>query len=135
MEVVEDLKKKVEHLEYEEIKEIKDKIGKIEINLNTNNILTKQSVETTNRLTETMDCVKETMIEMSQSIKQSNEVSKDLTKNVSELGEQVSRLDEKVNDIDNKSKFDIMKFLSGNWISIVGTATLIIYILFNKLPI
>lgn len=132
MEAVEDLKKKVEHLEYEEIKEIKDKIGKIEIDLNTNNILTKQSIETTNKLSETMNCVRETMIEMSQSIKQGNEVSKILTESVGELGKKVSRLDDKVNDMDEKSKVDILQFLQKNWLTIVAVIGIISYTYIGK---
>lgn len=135
MEVVEELKEKVRYIEHEELKDIRDKIGKIEINLNTNNILTEQSIKTTNKLTDTMDCVKETMIELAQSVKQGTEVSRDLTKNVSELGKQVSKLDDKVNTLDNKSKFDIMPFLTSKWVVIVGVATVILYTLYGKLPI
>lgn len=133
MEVVEELKEKVKHLEYEEIKEIKDKIGKIEINLNTNNILTKQSIETTNKMTDTMDCVKETMIEMAQSIKQGNEVSKNLTVEVAELGKQFSRLDDKVNDINNQSKIDVVQIIVKNWYKIVLTFGIAGYLIFGKI--
>lgn len=133
MEVVEELKEKVKHLEYEEIKEIKDKIGKIEINLNTNNILTQQSIETTNKMTDTMDCVKETMIEMAQSIKQGNEVSKNLTIEVAELGKQFSRLDNKVNDISNNSKIDVVQILVKNWYKIVLTFGIAGYLIFGKI--
>ena len=51
--------KRIDHLEYEEIKSIKDDVSKIQINLSNNNLLTQQSIDTTNKLSETMDSIKE----------------------------------------------------------------------------
>ena len=49
-ELYEELKDKVNKLEYTEIKKIKEDISQIKIDLNTNNILTKQSIETSKQL-------------------------------------------------------------------------------------
>lgn len=44
-----DLKAKVNKIEYTEIKELKDEIQQVKINLNTNNILTKQCIESNDK--------------------------------------------------------------------------------------
>ena len=57
-ELYEELKDKVNKLEYTEIKKIKEDISQIKIDLNTNNILTKQSIETSKQLSEAMGIFK-----------------------------------------------------------------------------
>ena len=94
-ELYEELKDKVNKLEYTEIKKIKEDISQIKIDLNTNNILTKQSIETSKQLSEAMGSFKETMIEMGQSLKDGNRIS-------SELAETVKNLNDKVDNAVNK---------------------------------
>ena len=121
MEEISDLKKKVEHLEYDEIKNIKEDVQNIKIDLATNNLLTKQSIETTNKLSETMDRVSDTMIKLSSGIEQSNRVS-------SELSNKVSGLEDRFDTLEEKTKFDILQCLKQNWIVIVTTCGLLIYL-------
>ena len=47
---IEELKAKVDKLEYTEIKNIKEDIGQVKIDLNTNNILTKQCTDSNNKM-------------------------------------------------------------------------------------
>ena len=94
-ELYEELKDKVNKLEDTEIKKIKEDISQIKIDLNTNNILTKQSIETSKQLSEAMSSFKETMIEMGQSLKDGNRIS-------SELAETVKNLNDKVDNAINK---------------------------------
>lgn len=118
---LEEVKKKINHLEYEEIKNIKEDISNIKIDLATNNLLTKQSIETTTRLSETMDRVSDTMIKLSSGIEQSNRVSR-------ELSNKVSGLEDRFDTLEEKTKFDILQFLKQNWIVIVSTCGLLIYL-------
>lgn len=121
---IEELKAKVEKLEYTEIKNIKNDINQIKIDLNTNNLLTQQSIDSNNKLSSVIDTMRDTMIEMGQSLKDSNRISLELTNNVSALSDKVNKvenkLEEKIEKIDNKSKIDIIDWLKNNWFGIVG---------------
>ena len=65
---IEELKAKVDKLEYTEIKNIKEDIGQIKIDLSTNNLLTQQSIDANNKLSNVIDTMRDTMIEMGQSL-------------------------------------------------------------------
>ena len=104
--------KRIDHLEYEEIKSIKDDISKIQINLSNNNLLTQQSIDTTKQLSETMDSIKETMIKLANGIDMSNKTS-------NELSGKVSGLEKRFDTLEDKSKFDIGQFIKNNWVSII----------------
>lgn len=104
--------KRIDHLEYEEIKSIKDDVSKIQINLSNNNLLTQQSIDTTKQLSETMDSIKETMIKLANGIDMSNKTS-------SELSGKVSGLEKRFDTLEEKSKFDIGQFVKNNWVNII----------------
>lgn len=137
---LEDLKQKVKKIEYTEIKEIKDDIQHIKIDLNTNNILTQQCTESNKRLSNTLDSLKLTMIEVSQSMKDSNKVTSELALNVRDLNSKLNdvekTMDTKFNEvngrmdtIDGKSKIDFVDMLKTNWISIIMGIGALIYVL------
>ena len=136
--VYEQLKDKVEKLEYVEIKNIKENINKINIDLNTNNILTQQSVDTSKKLAETMDTFKETLLEMGQSLKDGNRISSELTESVKNLNEKVNcvetkmdkkfnEFNDKIEDIDDKSKLDILTWIKANWFGCVMGIGALVY--------
>ena len=132
-----DLKAKVNKIEYTEIKELKEEIQQVKIDLNTNNILTKQCTESNDKMSNTLDTLKDTMIEVAQSVKDSNRVTSELTSTVKDLNDKVknveSTMDKKFDEvnermevIDDKGKFDIINFIKNNFISIlVGVGALI----------
>lgn len=137
---LEDLKQKVKKIEYTEIKEIKDDIQHIKIDLNTNNILTQQCTESNERLSNTLDSLKLTMVEVSQSMKDSNKVTSELALNVRDLNSKLNdvekTMDTKFNEvngrmdtIDEKSKIDFIDVLRTNWIGIAMGAGALIYAL------
>lgn len=137
---LEDLKQKVKKIEYTEIKEIKDDIQHIKIDLNTNNILTQQCTESNERLSNTLDSLKLTMVEISQSMKDSNKVTSELALNVRDLNSKLNdvekTMDTKFNEvngrmdtIDEKSKIDFVDVLRTNWIGIVMGVGALIYAL------
>ena len=146
MEKIQDLESKVNKLEYEEIKGIKEEIKTIQINLAENNILTRQSVESTDKLSDTLTTVKETMIQMSESMKTNNRVSEELASSVKSLNHQVNGLEDKmdckfkevdikIREQEDKNKFDIMLWIKDNWISLVVGVGVIFYIALGKFGI
>lgn len=118
MEELDELKKKINHLEYDEIKTLKDDITQIKIDLNTNNLLTQQSIKSNEKLSTTLESVQTAMFEITESLKDSNKISTELTQTVSNLNnkvdvlsdntsERLQEFDNKITAIDNKSKIDI----------------------------
>ena len=131
MDSFEDLKKKVDHLEYDEINPRKEDISQMKITLSNNDLLTKQALESNERLSRAIDVLKTTMVEVSQSVKDSNRINVEITKTIEELNKKISSIETSTNDnlkefgkkieeIDNKSKLDIMLWIKNNWFGIVG---------------
>lgn len=116
----EELKSKINHLEYDEIKPIKSDINEIKIQMNTNDLLTKQAIENNEKLSNAIDTLKGTMIEISQSVKDSNRINGEITKTIEGLNTKISSVEAKIGEIDNKSKLDIVVWLKTNWFGIVG---------------
>ena len=80
-----ELKSKINHLEYDEIKPLKEDISDIKIKMNTNDLLTKQALECNEKLSGAIDILKNTMMEVSQSVKDSNRINTEITKTIEEL--------------------------------------------------
>lgn len=140
--VIEDLKKRVDHMQYDEIASIKDDINEIKIELNKNDILTQQAIESNKKLNETMDSFKETMISISTSIKENNKISQQLANTVDELNMKITKVEEntnvsidkisaKLDEVDNKSKFDITSWLKNNFISVLITVGALSYVIYK----
>lgn len=115
-----ELKKKIEHLEYDEIKPLKEDINEMKITLSNNDILTKQSLESNQKLSSAIDILKNTMVEVSQSVKDSNRINTEITKTIEELNKKIASVETRINEIDDKSKLDIMLWMKNNWFGIVG---------------
>ena len=115
-----ELKKKIEHLEYDEIKPIKEDINEMKITLSNNDILTKQSLESNQKLSSAIDILKNTMVEVSQSVKDSNRINTEITKTIEELNKKMVSVETRIKEIDDKSKLDIMLWMKNNWFGIVG---------------
>lgn len=146
MEIVEDLKKKVQHLEYEEIKNIKEDVSNIKIDLAKNNILTQQSIDTSNKVADTMDAVKMAMFEISESVRNSNRISSELTESVKDLNGKFNTMEEKIEirfgDVDDKlamqddrGKFDILSCIKSKFVEIVIIFGLVVYVVLGKVGI
>ena len=115
-----ELKSKINHLEYDEIKPIKEDISDIKIKMNTNDLLTKQALECNEKLSGAIDILKNTMMEVSQSVKDSNRINAEITKTIAELNKKIASVEVRIDEIDEKSKLDIMIWLKNNWFGIVG---------------
>lgn len=138
MEDYEDLKKRVDHLQYDEIGSMKKDLIDMKITLSNNDLLTQQSVETTKKLSETMEVMKTTMVEVAQSVKDSNRINGEITKTIEELSKKISSVEsstkqsincfsEKLDKIDNKGKLDIVEWLKSKWFEVVTAIGVLIY--------
>lgn len=131
MESLEEISKRIDHLKYDEISPLREEVNDIKIKLNTNDLLTRQSLESNEKLSKAIDVLKSTMIEISQSVKDSNRINGEITKTIEELtkkitsveintNESLEKFGNKIDEIDNKSKFDILIWLKNNWFGVVG---------------
>jgi chromosome segregation ATPase len=137
----EDLKKKIDHLEYDEINPMKDDINEIKITLTSNDLLIKQALESNKKVSDSLEVLKDTMVEVSRSVRDSNRINDEITKTIEELNKRICSVDnntnnkfkelgDRIEEIDNKSKLDIMLWLKNNWFGIVGIIG-IIYAVIN----
>lgn len=132
-----DLEKRLDHIQYEEIKEIKETVSTMKIDMATNNLLTKQAVETSKELSATMSSVRETMLIMSENMKQGN---KELSENMIALKDNIINLEDKVDSkfedvnkrvsqIDNESKINVRVWLTKNAFSLATAISFLIYVI------
>lgn len=128
--LIEDLKKRVDHLQYDEISPLKSEVNDMKITLSNNDLLTKQAIESNKKLSDTMDSFKETMIEVAQSVKDSNRVCAQLTVTVEQLNEKImsvetstnnslTKFSDKLDRLDEKSKVDILEWCRSKWLEII----------------
>lgn len=126
-----ELKSKINHLEYDEIKPIKEDINEMKITLSNNDLLTKQALESNKKVSDSLEALKNTLVEVAQSVKDSNRINNEITKTIEELNKRIGSVEnntqetlkafgEKIEEIDNKSKLDIVLWLKNNWFGIVG---------------
>jgi methyl-accepting chemotaxis protein len=127
---LEDLRKRVDNLQYKEIQPLKDDIAKIRINLAEDNLLTKQCTESNKKMSDTLDLLKDTMINIAQSVKDSNQISSELAQTVKNLNDKVQGVEQKmddkfddvykrVNNVDEKAKIDIVEWMKSNWFPMI----------------
>lgn len=140
----EDLKKKIEHLEYDEINPMKEDINDIKISMTSNDLLIKQALESNKKVSDSLEVLKDTMVEVSQSVRNSNRINDEITKTIEELNKRICSVDDntkntlkafsdKIEEIDNKSKLDIMLWLRNNWFGIIGIVGILYTIIKNMI--
>lgn len=126
-----ELKKKIDHLEYDEINPMKEDINEIKISITSNDLLIKQALESNKKVSDSLEVLKDTMLEVSRSVRDSNRINDEITKTIEELNKRICSVEnntkdtlktfsEKISEIDNKSKLDIMLWMRNNWFGIVG---------------
>lgn len=118
VEEIDNLKSRIDNLEYKDIKEIKEDVNQIKIDQAKIGIITENATKAIEKLNATLDSSRETMIAMAQSIKDSNNISSELTNAVEKLNTKVDNIEEKmdtnfedvysnIRKIDNKMKVDV----------------------------
>ena len=144
MDGFEDLKKRIDHLQYDEINPIKEDINEIKITLTSNDLLVKQALESNKKVSDSLEVLKDTMVEVSRSVRDSNRINDEITKTIEELNKRISSVDNntkdaldkfenKIIEIDNKSKLDIVLWLKNNWFGIVGILGIVYTIIKNMI--
>ena len=118
---IKDTQKRIDHIEYDDIKEINQKMNKFEVELNTNDLLVKQSIEANEKLVSTLDSVKSSMVEIAQTVKyqgetflKQTEVISQLTDKVNSVENKFDEVDDEIQRVDNKSKIDIIETQSNS---------------------
>ncbi len=118
VEEIDNLKSRIDNLEYKDIKEIKEDVNQIKIDQAKIGIITENATKAIEKLNATLDSSRETMIAMAQSIKDSNNISSELTSAVENLNAKVDNIEDKmdtnfedvysnIRKIDNKMKVDV----------------------------
>lgn len=143
MDGFEDLKKRINHLEYDEINPMKEDINEIKIILNTNDMLIKQALESNKKVSDSLEVLKDTMLEVSRSVRDSNRINDEITKTIEELNKRICSVEvntketlktfgDKIEEIDDKSKLDIILWLKNNWFGVIGILG-ILYTVFKNM--
>lgn len=144
MNELEDLKKKIDHLEYDEINPMKEDINEIKVNISKYDLLIKQALESNKKVSDSLEVLKDTMVEVSRSVRDSNRINDEITKTIEELNKRISSVDNntkealdkfetKITEIDNKSKLDIVLWIKNNWFGIIGVLGIIYTIIKNMI--
>lgn len=140
---IENIGKKVDKLEYTDMKEIKKEVQGLQLDLATNNLLTEQNTEAMNNMSKTMEGVRETMIQMSSAIECISKTNQELANNLRQQNSKIDRLQARqdkydenieamrqdIKENDEKGKFDIILFLQKHLWEIF----IIIYLVFEKI--
>ena len=93
MNELEDLKKKIDHLEYDEINPMKEDINDIKVNISKYDLLIKQALESNKKVSDSLEVLKDTMVEVSRSVRDSNRINDEITKTIEELNKRISSVD------------------------------------------
>lgn len=140
------LPKKIDNIEYKEIKELKNKIENIEVDLAKNNLLTKQNTEAMNKMSETMDSVRETMVQITSAIEYTSKTNQELAENIRQQNEKIDKLQarqddydnhirkmqEEMNDNEEKNKIDIRLAIKAFMPTAIVIIGYLVYIVFYK---
>ena len=140
----EDLKKKIDHLEYDEINPMKEDINEIKVNISKYDLLISQALESNKKVSDSLEVLKDTMVEVSRSVRDSNRINDEITKTIEELNKRITSVDNntkgalekfecKITEIDNKSKLDIVLWLKNNWFGIIGIIGIVYTIIKNMI--
>lgn len=121
----EDLKKKIYHLEYEDMKEIRSDIQNIKEDMAKNHVLLKQSISSTEKLNETLATVQTTMIQLTESMKHNGEVT-------NALSQKVSNLENKIDRVESQNKLDMREWWQKNWVNVIMLLGVVAYIVLGQ---
>lgn len=120
-----DLKDKVNHLEYTEIKGIKDDMVKIKEKEIKTTTLLDQNKEVLSKLTCTLEHIQETMIKLGNNMQLQNE-------SVNQLSNKVTTLENKIDIVESNNNLNISRFCRDHWFNIITISAVVLYIIFGK---
>jgi uncharacterized coiled-coil DUF342 family protein len=120
-----ELKKRVNHIEYEDLKEIRGDIQEIREDMAKSHVLLKQNIDSSEKLNNTLTTVQNTMIQLSENIKHTNETT-------SALSNKVSNLEEKIDKVENHGKLDMMEWWQKNWVNVIILVGVVAYVVLGQ---
>ena len=120
-----ELKKRVNHIEYEDLKEIRGDIQEIREDMAKNHVLLKQNIDSSEKLNNTLTTVQNTMIQLSENIKHTNETT-------SALSNKVSNLEAKIDKVENHGKLDMMEWWQKNWVNVIILVGVVAYVVLGQ---
>jgi chromosome segregation ATPase len=120
-----ELKKRVNHIEYEDLKEIRGDIQEIREDMAKSHVLLKQNIDSSEKLNNTLTTVQNTMIQLSENIKHTNETT-------SALSSKVSNLEEKIDKVENHGKLDMMEWWQKNWVNVIILVGVVAYVVLGQ---
>ena len=120
--------KKIDSLEYKDIKEIRGEVQCIKVDLAKNNLLTEQNTQAMNEMSRTMGSVRETMIQITGAIDSVSSANKELAINIKQQNDKIDEIKMRQDEIEDKSKFDILDFVRNNFVSMVVGAGLLVHL-------
>lgn len=121
----EDLKKRVSHLEYEDIKELRNDIQNIKEDMAKNHVLLEQSIANSEKLNETLSQVQITMIQLAENVKNNSDVT-------SQLNNKMTHLETKVDNVESQGKLDMHEWWQKNWVNVILLAGVVVYIVLGQ---
>lgn len=121
----EELKKKISHIEYEDLKEIRGDIQEIREDMVKHHVLLEQNISSSEKLNDTLNTVQHTMIQLAESMKNNNEAT-------IALNHKVSDLEQKIDKVEDNNKLDMREWWQKNWVNVVMLFGVIIYIILGQ---
>lgn len=132
---MEELRKRIDNVQYKDIQNLREKIEKIEIDLAKNNLLTQQNTDAMNKMSLTMDSVRESMVQISGAIEYTSKINQELAENIRQQNEKIDKLQarqdvydshiekmqKEIDENEEKNKIDIRKILKDNFLKILAT--------------
>lgn len=132
---MEELRKRIDNVQYKDIQNLREKIEKIEIDLAKNNLLTQQNTDAMNKMSLTMDSVRESMVQISGAIEYTSKINQELAENIRQQNEKIDKLQarqdvydshiekmqKEIDENEEKNKIDIRKILKDNFLRILAT--------------
>lgn len=116
---LDDIRKRVDNLQYKEIEPLKDKVGKMEVSLEHTDTLMEMCIKTNENMSKTLDSIRNTMMDLSKSVTDSNRISSELTVNVDKLNNKVEKLEDKIDSVEDDGKINIVSEIKHHWFGII----------------
>lgn len=121
----EELRKRVNHLEYEDMKEIRGDIQEIREDMVKHHVLLEQNISSSEKLNDTLNTVQHTMIQLTESMKNNNEATVTLSRKVSDL-------EDKIDKVEDSTKLDMSDWWKKNWVNVIMLAGVVAYIVLGQ---
>ena len=121
----EELRKRVNHLEYEDMKEIRGDIQEMREDMVKHHVLLEQNISSSEKLNDTLNTVQHTMIQLTESMKNNNEATVTLSRKVSDL-------EDKIDKVEDSTKLDMSDWWKKNWVNVIILAGVVAYIVLGQ---